>query len=102
MIPALVMTVLSGSAPELCRQVHHLADGRVIVSRVGVDAATASADAHSTRSSGSHSSVSVSSAGGGTSSASASSSADGKHRSVRVTRDANGCTVTIDDRPSQE
>ncbi|QNE31843.1 hypothetical protein F1C10_07790 [Sphingomonas sp. NBWT7] len=99
----MLILALAMAAPGQCRQTQYFADGRVETSMVDDDvASTAQA---SSRSSGSHSSssyVSASSSSNGTSSASSTSSADGKTRSVSVKRDANGCTITIDERPTRE
>lgn len=96
----LLVAALSGVHVVQCKQVHYMADGRVFVSMVNANGVTAHAESHGAGSASG--SVSVSSSSDGVSSASSSSSSDGKGRTVSVKRDANGCTVTINDRPTQE
>ncbi len=106
MIGTLILAVTVGNAPEQCRRVHHLADGRTVESVTTVDGDGASTSVRATGSGSSSSSVSSSSStngdGRGTSSSTSTTTVDGVRRSVTVTRDARGCTVTVDDRPSKE
>lgn len=106
MIATLILAVLaSGASPEQCRRVHYTADGRVIETTVFADADGASASSRSSSSSSGTSSSSVSvgsSSKGGASVASSSSSVDGVTRSTTVRRDADGCTITVDDRSPKE
>lgn len=97
----LILAVLASSAGEQCKQIHHTADGRVVVTTVDAGRSGSSATARSSGSHSSSSSVSVSSSSNGKSTATSSSS-DGKGRRVAVTRDDTGCTITIDDRPTRE
>lgn len=99
----LVLLLAAEPAPQ-CRQIHYLEDGRIVESRVpdtgSVSAGSSSASSAATGGSSAHSSVSARSTGNGAASSSVSStSANGQHRSVSVTRDARGCTITIDERP---
>lgn len=100
----LVFLVAAAEQPPQCRQIHYLEDGRVVESRVADtgDASSTSSSAASTASGhgSAHSSVSAGTKDGASTSTS-SSNADGKYRSVSVTRDERGCTITIDERPPQ-
>lgn len=102
----LFVAALAGSAPEQCRRIHYTADGRVIETRVSIEEGGVSASSRASGSGSSSSSVSVSSSssasGDGSSVATISSTVDGVRRSTTVRRDANGCTITVDDRPSKE
>ena len=104
MIGTLILALSAGGSPEQCRRIHHLADGRVVESTVTLDGDGASASSRATGSGSSSSSVSSSSSsdGGGSSSSTSSTVVDGLQRSVTVTRDRAGCTVTVDDRPPKE
>ncbi len=102
LMSAMLILAFAAAAPEQCRLTHYFADGRVETSMVDDDAAgTAQASSRSSGSHSSSSSVSASSSSSGASSASSTSSADGKTRSISVKRDADGCTITIDERPTQ-
>ena len=100
--PILILAALAGTAPEQCRRIHYTADGRVIETTVSVTEGSASASSNAQGSNSSSSSVSVSSSSNGTSRASTTASSDGVHRSTSMRRDANGCTITVDDRPNKE
>ena len=104
MIGTLILALSSGGAPEQCRRIHHMADGRVVESTTTLDGDGTSASSRATGSGSSSSSVSSTSSsdGGGSSSSTSSTIVDGVRRSVTVTRDATGCTVTVDDRPPKE
>lgn len=83
---------------ETCRRVHIFADGHVETSVIADEGQGASAtSASSGKSASSH--VSASSSSSGTSSSSAISTSDGEQRSVTITRGAEGCRITIDERP---
>lgn len=98
--------VLAAAAPiPECRQTLYRADGGIAESRVQ-DPGQGSATSATTSASGqrsSHSSVSVSASDNGStaSTSSSESRADGKRRSVTVTRDQSGCRIVIDERPSE-
>lgn len=112
-----VMTSAATPTPAgQCRRIHYAADGTVsetFVPESEADGTTVSTSARtSSQGAGSaHSSVSVSSSSHGStsnaaghqqsSSSSSSSSSNGMHRSVTVTRNNDGCTIVIDDRPPQ-
>jgi len=113
MISILIFAALAGSATQAdsqpaaergtgtCKQIHHTADGRRIVTIVPGNATGNGVSARSSsRGTGSaSSSVSASSSSGGGTSAYSSSSSNGASQSITVRRDASGCTITIDDRP---
>ena len=98
----LFLAALLSSGSDQCKKIHYTADGRILVTMVDGNESVAKASSNSSGSYSSSSSVSASSSSNGTSSATSSSSADGKRRTVSVKRDASGCTVTVDERPSQE
>lgn len=100
----LLVAALTGSSPEQCRRIHYMADGRVIETMVNMEEGGVSASSRSSGASGSSVSVSSSSSssGDGSSVATSSSTVDGVRRSTTVRRDADGCTITVDDRPSKE
>lgn len=101
---ALAAAAASPSAAQ-CHKIYYRKDGTVQESWVSVDeaenikgrAASAHARAGGTASVSSSSSVSVSSHAGKTV-AQSSAGAAGAHRSVKITKDKNGCTIVIDER----
>lgn len=94
-------------AAAQCHKIHYGKDGTVQESWISVDdaekiegtGASAHARASGRGSLSSSSSVSVSTYNGKTVSRS-SAGAAGAHRSVKITKDENDCTVVIDDRPA--
>lgn len=102
----LLLAALAGSAPEQCRRIHYGADGRVTETMVSMEEGGVSASSHGSGSGSSSSSVSASSSssssGDGVSTATSTSTVNGVRRSTTVRRDADGCTITVDDRPSKE
>lgn len=106
----MIAVLLMAAAPAQCHQLHYLENGRLVESWVadpdkgsadGAGSASAQSSARSSGSGSAHSSVTARSSGAGHASASSSSSADGKHRSVSITRDERGCTIIIDERTPQ-
>jgi hypothetical protein len=115
MTPLLLLAVAAASSTQAqCRQVHHFADGQVETTMIDDDGSIGSSASGSTHGGtnahagtpSSHSTVSASSSTSGSGNAHATSSSsttvNGVTRSVRVTRDESGCTVTIDERDQQE
>ena len=112
MLTILVLAAVSSASQ--CRQVHYQADGKVEerwvadtggAATAGSSGTSSHTSARSSSSGSAHSSVSVRSSSQGTSSASSTSSstdADGRRRSVSITRDGHGCRIIMTPRARLE